>query len=97
MDLTMWIALFIIAVVVVLLIKFRKKLFRKREKPFLPAQTEMTHEAMTPEAVTTENVKAKMDLVLAQVDSLRTQYETLNQRAQTIESMVREMYNMAKS
>ena len=97
MDLTMWIALFIIAVVVVLLIKFRKKLFRKRENLALPAQTEMTPEAVTPEAVTTENVKAKMDLVLTQVDSLRTQYETLNQRTQTIESMVREMYNMAKS
>jgi flagellar biosynthesis/type III secretory pathway M-ring protein FliF/YscJ len=88
----MWIALFVIVVVLILLIKFRKKIFRKREEPALPAQTEVT-----PEDVTTGNVKAKMDLVLTQVDSLRTQYEALNQRTQTIESMVREIYNLAKS
>ncbi len=92
MNFTMWIALFVIVVVVILLIKFRKKILKKREEPAALAQTEVT-----PEAVTTENVKAKMDLVLAQVDSLRTQYEALNQRTQTIESMVREIYNLAKS
>lgn len=64
---------------------------RKKEEPIPPARE------LTPEVVTTENVKAKMDLLLAQVDSLRTQYEALNQRIQTIEAMVRELYNMAKS
>ena len=92
MSLTIWIALFVIVVVLILLIKFRKKIFRKREAPALLPPTEVTSET-----VTTENVKAKMDLVLAQVDSLRTQYEALNQRTQTIESMVREIYNLAKS
>jgi len=92
MSLTMWIVLFVIVIVLVLFIKFRKKLFRKREEPILPVPTETTHEA-----VATDNVKAKMDLVLAQVDSLRIQYEALNQRTQTIESMVREIYNLAKS
>ncbi len=66
---------------------------RKKEEP-LPA---LPTRELTPETVTSDNMKAKMDLVLAQIDSLKTQFEALNQRTQTIEAMVRELYNMAKS
>lgn len=51
----------------------------------------------TPETVATENLKAKVDLMLSQVDSLKLEYEALNQRIQNIERMVREIYAMAKS
>ncbi len=44
-----------------------------------------------------DNMKAKVDLMLAQMDSLKLEYETINQRIQNIERMVREMYAMSKS
>ncbi|MBI1979024.1 MAG: hypothetical protein HYS62_03125 [Candidatus Aenigmarchaeota archaeon] len=47
--------------------------------------------------VATENLKAKVDLMLTQVDSLKIEYEAINQRIQNIEKMVRELYAMAKS
>lgn len=43
------------------------------------------------------NAMAKFDLISAQMDSLKLEYETLNQRIQNIERMVREIYSMAKS
>lgn len=44
-----------------------------------------------------ENLKAKVDLMLSQVDTLKIEYEAINQRIQNIERMVRELYAMAKS
>ncbi|MEM5808148.1 MAG: hypothetical protein QW818_03385 [Candidatus Aenigmatarchaeota archaeon] len=46
---------------------------------------------------TNENLKAKVDLMLTQIDSLKIEYEAINQRIQNIERMVRELYAMAKS
>jgi len=45
----------------------------------------------------TENLRAKVDLMLTQIDSLKIEYEAINQRIQNIERMVRELYTMAKS
>lgn len=45
----------------------------------------------------TENVKAKMDLVLTQIQSLNVRYETLNERLQRIEQMIQEIYKIAKA
>jgi hypothetical protein len=44
-----------------------------------------------------ENVKAKMDLVLTQIQSLNVRYETLNERLQRIEQMIQEIYKIAKA
>ena len=51
---------------------------------------------MTGEA-NAENVKAKMDLVLTQIQSLNVRYETLNERLQRIEQMIQEIYKIAKA
>lgn len=50
-----------------------------------------------PTGVASDNLKAKVDLMLAQVDSLKIEYDAINQRIQSIERMVRELYTMAKS
>lgn len=44
-----------------------------------------------------ENVKAKMDLVLTQIQSLNVRYETLNERLDRIEKMIAEIYRIAKA
>ena len=44
-----------------------------------------------------ENMKAKMDLVLTQMQSLNVRYETLNSRLERIEQMIQEIYKIAKA
>jgi hypothetical protein len=44
-----------------------------------------------------ENVKAKMDLVLTQMQSLNVRYETLNSRLERIEQMIQDIYKIAKT
>lgn len=74
------------------------KLFRRKKEPLQPVESfSLSAPAVTSEAITTENVKVKMDLVLAQVDSLRIQYESINERVKQIEKMVKELLDMAKS
>lgn len=72
---------------------------KKKEEPLpeveLPPEVEKPK--VSAETTTAENVKAKMDLILTQMDSLRTQYENLNERIIAIERMIKEMYDMAKS
>ena len=51
---------------------------------------------ITSESTSTENLKAKMDLLLTQVESLNVRYETLNQRLQNLEKMIQEIYMIAK-
>ena len=69
------------------------KLFRrkKEETEEIPLPYAVT------ESVTLENIKAKIDLVSAQLDSLRAESDALNQRLQTMEDMIKEIYNLAKS
>ncbi len=61
-----------------------------------PAPYVPTNQPNYPDALS-ENLKAKIDLMLSQVDSLKIEYEAINQRIQNIERMVRELYTMAKS
>ncbi|MBI4894449.1 MAG: hypothetical protein HY833_01800 [Candidatus Aenigmarchaeota archaeon] len=44
-----------------------------------------------------ENMKAKIDLMMTQVDSIRLQNENLNERLVQIEKMVKQLLEMAKS
>ncbi len=64
--------------------------------PSVPS-TEGNNFGTTSESATTANVKARMDLVLTQMDSLRVQYESVNERLINIEKMLKELYDMAKS
>lgn len=82
-------------------------LFRRKKKPLdddilknlprPPAAAAGMPRSITGEAVAAENVRARMDLVLTQMDSLRVQYETLNERLASVEKMIKELYDMAKS
>jgi hypothetical protein len=67
---------------------------KKKEKP--PEIGELPR-GMSSEAATIDNVKAKMDLVLTQMDSLRTQYAVMNERVQSMEKMLKEILALAKS
>lgn len=68
---------------------------RKKEIPLPPV--EPPKPPTTAEATTMENVKAKMDLILTQIDSLRVQNETLNERIKNIEKAVAEILRIAKA
>jgi hypothetical protein len=76
-----------------------KGIFRRKKEEPLPEleKLKLPKPEITTETATIENVKAKMDLVLTQLDSLRTQYEAMNERVITIEKMLKELYTMAKS
>lgn len=63
-------------------------------KPEIPKPTGL--EVSPLEKTTAENVRAKMDLVMTQLDSLRTQYETLNERIKNIEKLVMEIRSYCK-
>jgi hypothetical protein len=75
-----------------------KGIFARNKPEPLPASTVPTPPLpiVTPETTAEGNVKAKMDLVLTQLESLNVRYETLNQRLQNIEKMVQEIYAIAK-
>lgn len=49
-----------------------------------------------PTAYGDENVRAKMDLIATHLESLKVQYETLNERVARIEKMLNEIYVIAK-
>ena len=77
---------------------FSLKFWKKKEKvedvdvPLdVPNLPKMTGDANA------ENVKAKMDLVLTQIQSLGVRYETLNARLERIEQMIQEIYKIAKT
>ena len=74
----------------------------KRKQPEMPAEAlpeEMPFSAleMDQETTTIENLKAKIDLIATHFDTLKTQYEVLNEKISAIEKMVKEMYRMSKS
>lgn len=77
--------------------RFRRKKKAKLEALPSPAVgTDAGRGPVTPTSVATGNVKAQMDLVLAQVDSLRMQYETINARLQNIERLVTEIRSFCR-
>ncbi|HLC39751.1 MAG TPA: hypothetical protein VJJ76_02615 [archaeon] len=51
---------------------------------------------ITAEVAGSENVRAKMDLVLMQIESLNIRLETFNQRMERLERMVQEIWTIAK-
>jgi hypothetical protein len=69
----------------------RKKLEPLPALPPLPSKPETSFEPTN-----MDNVKAKMELVLTQMDSLRIQYETLNERIKNIERLVTEIRSYCK-
>lgn len=73
----------------------RLKFWKKKKEVALPPVE--PSKPPTVEATTMENVKAKMDLILTQLDSLRVQNETLNERIKNIEKAVAEILSIAKS
>ncbi len=75
---------------------------RKKETPpevtIPPTQYPPTSTSSNyPSEVEAGNLRAKVDLMLSQVDGLKLEYEAINQRIQNIERMVKEIYVMAKS
>lgn len=73
-------------------------LFRRKKKEEVPPLPPIPSSPYTVSPLgETSPEKAKMDLVVAQMDSLRLQYETLNERILQIEKMVKELHDMAKS
>lgn len=65
------------------------RIFRRKKEEPLPVGPETPKQELTAETVTIENVKAKMDSILLQLD-------TLNTRIEQMERMVREIYVIAK-
>ena len=78
----------------------------KRKKPWETDQYAKDAGAATPatpaapmtiDTANAENVKAKMDLVLTQIQSVNVRYETLNERLDRMERMIAEIYRIAKA
>ena len=85
------------------------KLFKKKEddtaypnqSQYQQSQTNYTPQSRYPNQQTNypnnDNTNARVDLMAAQMDSLKIEYEAINQRIANIERMVKEIYAMAKS
>lgn len=75
-----------------------KEIFSRKKEPSMISNLPKleTPKPVTAETASTENVKAKMDLLMTQIESLNVKYETLNQRLANIERMVQEIYVIAK-
>jgi len=48
------------------------------------------------EAASSENVRAKMDLVLTQMESMNIRMDTISQRMERLERMIQEIWTIAK-
>ena len=72
---------------------------KEREESLSPEPAQVTAQprATLPTDTTLENLKAKIDMMMAQVDSLKLEYDAMNQRMQNMERMIREIYMIAKS
>jgi len=49
----------------------------------------------TNEFATQENIRAKIDLMMTQIDSMRIQHESMNERIAQIEKMVKQLLDMS--
>ena len=72
---------------------------KKEEKLLLePIPSEPPRMTPPPAAPTdTESIRAKMDVLSTQIDSLKAQTSAIAERLDNIERMVREIYQIAKS
>ncbi len=75
--------------------KIKEKLGKKKEEPL--EELQIPEEVPKLEPATLENMKAKMDLILTQMESLRIQNETLNERLKIIEKLLVEIKKLATS
>lgn len=62
-----------------------------------PSLSPTTSTPITSEFAAQENTKAKLDLIMTQIDSMRIQQESINERVSQIEKMVKQLLDMAKS
>jgi len=69
---------------------------RFKKKPKETELRELKPPPMTAETAGAENVRAKMDLVLTQLESMNIRIETLDQRLERLERMVQEIWTIAK-
>lgn len=74
-----------------LLSRFRKK------KEIIPEITPSPTPDTSPETTTLDNLKAKMELVLTELDSLKTQYAAMNMKIDKISKILEELHKMAQS
>jgi len=61
-----------------------------------PLPSDLKPLSMTAETTGSENVRAKMDLVLTQMESMNIRMETLGQRLERLERMIQEIWTIAK-
>ena len=73
---------------------FRRK---KKEEPLPPVDIPLPRVDVSVETATSDNLKAKVELMITEVDSMKYQFSALNERIQNIERMVKEIWDMAKS
>ena len=71
----------------------KKKEIPKDLGPLPPAGIDLGIGRETPEM---SNVRAKIDLVMTQLESMTIKYQTLSEKIDRIERMVQEIYMMAK-
>ena len=74
--------------------------FWKRKKDELPPIPSLEPPKVVPtpfESTNIENIRAKMDLILTQIDSMRVQNETLSERIRNIEKISEEILKIAKT
>ncbi|MBI2084501.1 MAG: hypothetical protein HYT70_02720 [Candidatus Aenigmarchaeota archaeon] len=83
----------------IIVFPFRLIFGRRKEKEEQLPQETLPAQAMQPKAIDTsmENLKAKIDMMMAQVESIKLEYQALDQRIQNMERMLREIYMIAKS
>ncbi|HKZ45299.1 MAG TPA: hypothetical protein VJ343_01185, partial [archaeon] len=66
-----------------------------KEEPLPPIEPAKPPTAF--ESTNMENIRAKMDLILTQVDSMRVQNETLSERIKNVERISQEILRIAKA
>lgn len=74
-----------------------KGAFRKKKEEPIEELPEIPEEKESLEPATLENLKAKMDLILTQMESLKIQNETLLERLKIIERLLIEIRKLAVS
>lgn len=74
----------------------KEKFIKKKVEPVLPLPVEPVKPEASFEPASLDNVKAKIELISTQIDSLRIQNENLNERMKNIERLVTEIRSYCK-
>lgn len=74
-----------------------KGIFRRKEKPEIPSE-EIGVEMIKPgpevariQKITMDNLNARLDLIMTELDSIKTQNRTINERLKAMEKILTEM------